>query len=219
MNKRLICGIIVSFAVVFSLASSSFADPSSPALASSLIERTAPSGQAVPEATGEREGVKAEEEIPEEEVLTIADPIRPWNVAMYHFNDKLYFWLLKPVAQGYSAVLPEDVRISASNFFKNLTTPIRFVSCLLQLRVKDAGNELFRFVYNSTAGVMGLADAARADFDVSRRDEDTGQALGSYGIGHGFYIVWPLIGPSSVRDTVGEVGDFFLDPVTYVDPT
>ncbi len=162
------------------------------------------------------------EDIPSEEVeetpVRIADPLYPWNKAMYHFNDKLYFWLMKPLAQGYSAVIPEDIRISVSNFFQNVTTPIRFVSSVLQLKMKDAGNELFRFLYNSTAGVGGLVDAAKEDFGIRRKNEDLGQTLGSYGIGHGFYIVWPFLGPSSARDTVGKFGDFFLDPVYYINP-
>ena len=158
------------------------------------------------------------EEEKEEPTIQIADPIRPWNNAMYHFNDKLYFWVLKPASKGYSAVIPEDMRIAVSNFFKNVTTPVRFVSSILQLKIGEAGNELLRFVYNSTAGVCGLADAAKADFGVPRKEEDLGQALGSYGIGHGFYIVWPFFGPSSFRDTVGLIGDAFLDPVTYVNP-
>ncbi len=157
-------------------------------------------------------------EADEEEVVRIADPLYPWNKAMYHVNDKLYFWMLKPLAKGYSAVVPEDVRLSVSSFFDNLAFPIRFVSNLLQLKMKNAGTELFRFVYNSTAGVCGLADAAKADFDIRRHDEDLGQTLGSYGIGHGVYIVWPFLGPSSLRDTVGTVGDWFLNPVFYVEP-
>ena len=153
-----------------------------------------------------------------EEVVQIADPLYPWNKAMYHFNDKLYFWVLKPVSQGYSKVFPEDIRIAVSNFFENIYTPIRFVSSLLQLKMKDAGNELLRFLYNTTAGIGGLADAARADFNMQRKDEDIGQTLGSYGIGHGFYIIWPFIGPSSLRDTAGKIGDIFLNPVSYINP-
>jgi phospholipid-binding lipoprotein MlaA len=154
----------------------------------------------------------------EEEVVQIADPLYPWNIAMYHFNDKLYFWVLKPVAKGYSSVFPEDIRIAAGNFFYNLLTPVRFVSDVLQFKMKNAGNELVRLVYNSTAGVFGLVDAAKTDFNISRHDEDLGQTFGTYGIGHGFYIVWPFIGPSSLRDTVGLVGDAFLTPVYYVTP-
>ena len=162
------------------------------------------------------EGIAEEEG--EEEVVQIADPLYPWNKTMYHFNDKLYFWLMKPLAQGYSAVVPEDIRLSVSNVFDNITTPIRFVSNLLQLKIKNAGNELFRFLYNSTAGVCGFADAAKMDFDIRKKDEDLGQTLGSYGIGHGIYLVWPFLGPSSLRDTIGKVGDYFLDPVHYINP-
>jgi len=153
-----------------------------------------------------------------EETIQIADPLYPWNKAMYHFNDKLYFWVLKPVSKGYSAILPEDMRIAVSNVFYNIATPVRFAGCLLQLKIKDSVNELIRFLYNSTAGVLGLADAAKEDLGIARKEEDLGQTLGSYGIGHGFYIVWPFIGPSSLRDTFGKIGDGFLDPVNYVNP-
>jgi phospholipid-binding lipoprotein MlaA len=155
----------------------------------------------------------------EEASPQIADPLYPWNKAMYHVNDKLYFWVMKPLTQGYSAVFPEDVRLSVSNFFDNIATPIRFVSSLLQFRIKDAGNELIRFLYNSTAGVCGLADVAKTDLGIRQQDEDLGQALGRYGIGHGIYLVWPFLGPSSLRDTAGRIGDRFLSPVHYVNPT
>jgi phospholipid-binding lipoprotein MlaA len=168
--------------------------------------------------TEARDTVSEEEPTEENEVVTIADPIKPWNTAMYHVNDKFYFWLLKPVSKGYSTVVPEDIRLSVSNFFENITTPIRFVSSLLQLNMKKAGNELVRFIYNTTAGVGGLADVAKTDLDIKRQDEDLGQVIGHYGVGHGFYIVWPVLGPSSLRDTVGMVGDWFLDPVYYVNP-
>ena len=171
----------------------------------------------VVEPDGDIEDIAVEEG--EEATVQIADPLYPWNKAMYHVNDKLYFWLMKPLAQGYSAIAPEDIRISVSNFFDNLATPIRLVSNLLQLKVKDAGKELFRFLYNSTAGVCGLADAAREDFGIGQQDEDLGQTLGSYGIGHGIYLVWPFLGPSSLRDTVGRIGDRFLSPVHYINPT
>jgi phospholipid-binding lipoprotein MlaA len=187
------------------------AEPATPAAPAQAETKPAEQQQAA----AEPESSEAEKE---EEKIYIADPIYPWNKAMYHFNDKLYFWVLKPASQGYSAVLPEDMRIAVSNFFENVMTPIRFVSDILQLKIKRAGNELVRFAYNSTAGVCGLADAAKADLNVPRVDEDLGQAFGSYGIGHGFYIVWPFLGPSSLRDSVGKVGDGFLNPVNYISP-
>lgn len=169
----------------------------------------------------EQEPFDQEEEIieeEEEEAVEIADPLYVWNKGMYYFNDKFYFWLLKPVAQGYSVVFPEDIRIFVSNFFHNITTPIRFLSSILQLKMKSAGNELLRFVVNTTFGVGGLGDFAKDKMDIKRHDEDLGQTFGFYGIGHGFYIVWPVLGPSSLRDTVGMVGDLFLDPVSYITP-
>jgi len=150
------------------------------------------------------------------EGAAIADPIEPWNSAMYHFNDKLYFWLLKPVGQGYKFAIPESFRIIFSNFYENLMMPVRFVNNLLQGRPDYAGRELVRFVINSTVGVAGFRDCAKDCFHIEGRKADLGQTLGKYGIGSGFYIVWPVIGPSNPRDTVGLVGDHFLKPPTYL---
>jgi phospholipid-binding lipoprotein MlaA len=158
----------------------------------------------------------AYEEIAEEK--GIADPLEPWNRAMFTINDKLYFWVLKPVARGYSAVVPEWGRVRVKNIFQNITMPVRFVNNLLQLKIRGAGTELFRFVFNTTAGVAGMFDVAK-NIDLKAQDEDLGQTLGVYGIGNGFYLVWPVLGPSSLRDTVGTVGDYFLDPVNYITPT
>ena len=147
----------------------------------------------------------------------IADPLEPFNRAMYHFNDKLYFWVLKPVAQGYGKVVPKAARVGVSNFFANLTFPIRFVNCLLQANFKGAAAELGRFTVNTLWGIGGFLDPASSqDINLSKQDEDFGQTLGAYGIGQGFYINWPIFGPSSPRDTVGLVGDTLLRPFTYL---
>ncbi len=149
----------------------------------------------------------------------IADPLEPFNRAMYHFNDKLYFWVLKPVAQGYGKVVPEAGRIGVSNFFANLAFPIRFVNCLLQANFAGAAEELGRFTVNTLWGVGGVLDPASSkDIDLAKQDEDLGQTLGSYGLGQGFFITWPFFGPSSPRDTVGMVGDGFLTPYSYLSP-
>ncbi len=154
----------------------------------------------------------------EEEAPHIADPFYIWNKGWYYFNDKFYFWLLKPVSQVYSTIFPEIVRIGVSNFFYNITTPIRFVNSVLQFKIKDAGNELIRLVVNSTLGVVGFGDFAKGQLDIKRKNEDLGQTFGTYGIGHGFYLVWPILGPSSLRDTIGLVGDGFLNPINYIRP-
>lgn len=197
--------------------SSEFQQTTVPATAQPQPDATKEGG---PEEESSQKASTEEEQVSEgvETSGHIADPLYPWNNAMYHFNDKLYFWVMKPVAKRYSSVFPQDIRVAVSNFFYNLTTPIRFVNNLLQLKLKSAGGELLRFVYNSTAGVGGLADVARTDLKVSRHDQDLGLTLGHYGAGNGFYIVWPFLGPSSLRDTVGLVGDGFLDPVYYLTP-
>lgn len=159
------------------------------------------------------------EQEPDYEEITegndIPDPLEPWNRAMFTFNDKLYFWVLKPVARGYSAIVPEWGRVRVRNIFQNITMPARFVNNLLQLKINGAGTELLRFVFNTTVGAGGMFDVAK-NIDLKAQEEDLGQTLGVYGIGNGFYLVWPVLGPSSLRDTAGTVGDFFLDPVSYI---
>jgi phospholipid-binding lipoprotein MlaA len=199
-------------------------------------EETAPAGEtigretgAAPE-TGIAEGDAAESESTEtgsgEDPFqekasppSLADPLEPVNRALFAFNDKAYFWVMKPVAQGYRAVVPEVMRISVRNFFANLAMPIRFVNNLLQGKIRNSGVELLRFALNTTAGIGGLFDPAKDDFRLLPRDEDLGQTFGTYGFGHGLYIVLPLLGPSSLRDTVGRAGDSFLDPIYYVEDT
>jgi len=152
----------------------------------------------------------------EEPVGTIADPLEPVNRAFFHFNDKLYFWVLKPVATGYKAVIPEDGRIGVRNFFSNFTTPVRLVNCLLQANPKCAGTETLRFVLNTTIGVAGLFDPAKKRFNLEKQDKDFGQTLGIWGMGPVFYINLPILGPSSLRDGLGYPVDASLNPQTYL---
>ena len=160
-----------------------------------------------------------EEELAKQ-VVEIADPIEPFNRLMFHVNDALYFWVFKPCAQGCKAVIPEPARVGISNFFHNLTMPIRFVNCHLQWKTEAADMELNRFLINSTAGILGFGDPAKDRYGLEPpEDEDLGQSLAKYGIGNGFYIVWPLFGPSTARDSIGTVGGLFLNPVSYVEPT
>jgi phospholipid-binding lipoprotein MlaA len=147
----------------------------------------------------------------------ISDPLEPVNRAFFVFNDRLYFWVLRPVAKGYSAVAPAPVRKGIKNFFSNLGFPIRFVNCLLQAKFSGAGYEFERFFVNSTLGLAGFIDMADREFGVKAFDEDFGQTLGVYGLGHGFYINWPFLGPSSALDTVGLAGDYFLEPTYQMD--
>jgi len=155
-----------------------------------------------------------------QEMDLIADPLEPMNRFFFHFNDKLYFWLLKPISVGYGTAVPEVLRVGIRNFFENISMPIRAVNCILQGDIKGFGTELSRFVVNSTLGVAGFGDPAKQVFGIDIEDEDLGQTFGFYGLGPAFYINWPLLGPSSVRDTIGMVGDSFLSPMYYaVDST
>ncbi len=147
--------------------------------------------------------------------VVIADPLEGFNRVMFTFNDRLYFWILKPVARGYRFLVPEPIRVGVRNFFTNLMFPVRFVNCLLQGKLGASGEELSRFLLNSTVGLAGLMDPASYD-RMPSHDEDFGQTLGVYGFGTGWYLVWPFLGPSSLRGTAGIVGDHFLKPTTWV---
>jgi phospholipid-binding lipoprotein MlaA len=154
-----------------------------------------------------------------EETAAIPDPLESFNRAMFVFNDKLYFWVLKPVAQGYKKVVPEAPRVGVKNFFHNLRFPVRFVSSLLQADFRGAAAEVGRFAVNTIWGVGGLLDPASSkQLSIPKNDADLGQTLGIYGLGQGFYIVLPVLGPYSARDSIGIAGDYFLYPVSYITP-
>ncbi|MGE0084801.1 MAG: VacJ family lipoprotein [Desulfococcaceae bacterium] len=154
----------------------------------------------------------------EQPLIKISDPLYYWNKGMFHVNDKLYFWVLKPVAGGYKTVTPEPVRNGIRNFFSNLLTPVRFANCILQGKTERAGVELGRFMVNTVVGVGGFGNPADREPSLKKvPEEDFGQTLAVYGVGNGFYIVMPLLGPSSLRDTAGSAGDSYISPLSYVD--
>jgi len=144
----------------------------------------------------------------------IADPFEPVNRVIFNINDKLYRAVLSPVVKTYR-IIPEGARVSISNFYDNLTTPISAINALLQLDFPNAGSEISRFALNSTIGILGLFDpATRWDFEQDR--EDFGQTLAHYGVGHGFYLVLPLISFSSLRDATGRLGNSALNPINNI---
>ncbi len=150
----------------------------------------------------------------------IADPLEPWNRFWFRFNDILYLGILKPVYRGWEYVTPRELRSGLKNFLHNVLFPVRFVNNLLQFRFLEAGVEFGRFMMNTmvSAGFMDLAKDKKTIVPVDPDGEDFGQTLGYWGIGHGCYIVWPLLGPSSIRETVGRVGDWAVTPFTYLQP-
>jgi phospholipid-binding lipoprotein MlaA len=148
------------------------------------------------------------------EEVRIADPLERLNRATFWFNDRVYFYLLKPVARAYR-IVPSPARRSVQNFYSNITFPVRFVNNALQLKFSAAGNETRRFLLNSTVGLAGFLDPA-AQHGWHASNEDFGQTLGHYGAGGGFYLVIPFIGPSTLRDGTGRIVDTYLDPLTYM---
>lgn len=148
----------------------------------------------------------------------VADPLQPINRIIFKFNDGIYTYLLSPLAQGYSNLVPLSVRESIDHFYTNWAFPIRLVNTGLQLKFNQSVIEIERFLINTTLGIGGFFDpASKLELLSSPPAEDLGQSLGYWGIGHGFYIVLPVLGPSSARDVVGRVGDYFLDPINYID--
>ena len=156
------------------------------------------------------------EEITDEYEDGIPDPFEPLNRAAFQFNDKLYFWVLKPVATVYKAAVPQGLRIWLKNFFYNLEAPVRVANCVFQGKLKEAGNETARFFLNTTLGFFGCVDQAKDKFGIETQDEDLGQTLGVWGMKPAFYLQVPFLGPYSFRDGIGFVGDLFLDPRTYI---
>src|SRR5690349_6885375 len=128
------------------------------------------------------------------------------NRAVYRFNDSLDRHIAKPMAKGYVKVVPAPVRTGVGNFFNNLTYPTVIVNDLLQAKLKSFASDTARLVVNTTIGIGGLFDPA-TQMGLPTGDEDFGQTLGKWGVPPGSYMVLPIFGPSTVRDTVGFVGD------------
>lgn len=140
------------------------------------------------------------------------DPIEGFNRAMFAFNDGLDSAIVRPVASGYDAVLPAPIRTGVTNFFSNIEDVFIGVNNLLQGKVPEAFSDLGRVVINTTIGLLGVIDFA-SDAGLEKHDEDFGQTFGRWGVGNGAYVVVPVFGPRTVRDTVGLVLDISADPV------
>jgi phospholipid-binding lipoprotein MlaA len=146
-----------------------------------------------------------------------SDPWERYNRHMSEFNDRVDRAVLKPVAQGYSDYVPQPIRDCVGNVFANLYDVPNALNNLLQGKPVEAVSDICRVVINSTAGLAGCFDVA-SRMGLQRSDEDFGQTLGKWGSGPGPYFVWPFLGPSTVRDSVGRVVGFYTDPVDYVEP-
>lgn len=142
------------------------------------------------------------------------DPLESFNRSMFIFNDNLDHYVSKPVARGYKKITPEPIDRGISNFFSNLDEVINILNNSLQLKFKDAASDLGRLAVNSTIGLLGFMDVA-SNMGLQKHNEDFGQTLGSWGMGPGPYLVLPVIGPSTGRDTLGFAADWFTNPIYY----
>lgn len=144
------------------------------------------------------------------------DPLEPFNRGMYQLNDTVDRAVVKPVATVYRDVLPSPVRTGVTNFFANLQDAWSIVNNTLQLKGQAAGDSLFRFGVNTFLGLGGVLDIA-SEMQIERHTEDFGQTLGYWGVDAGPYVILPLLGPSTLRDTLASPVDAYGNFVAGVD--
>ncbi|RNC68265.1 MAG: VacJ family lipoprotein [Desulfuromonadales bacterium] len=155
-------------------------------------------------------------------LLEVSDSIEGFNRGAYRFNYNFDKYFFIPVVRTYEFILPDYVEDRISNAIDNINEFGNLTNNLFQLKFKDSGITLGRFIINSTVGIAGLWDPATT-FGLERQPEDFGQTLGHYGAGNGSYIVLPILGPSNVRDTSGFIVDSaafsLIGPSAWVDDT
>jgi phospholipid-binding lipoprotein MlaA len=163
-------------------------------------------------------GLVGEDDYQTETELPENDPFEGYNRKIHTFNDFFFHYGVYPLAKGWKFITPEFVREGFNNFFTWVYTPGRLVNNLFQGKVRGAAKETAGFAINGTVGVLGLYDAAKDIFSIRTSNEDTDQTLGKWGFSEGIYIVWPFIGPYTVRGTFGFAGDVMLQPQTIIVP-
>ncbi len=144
------------------------------------------------------------------------DPIEGFNRAMFSVNEGVDKAVIKPVAQGYDAVLPQPVQTGVVNVFSNVADVPTAINNLLQGKPLQALSDGGRFLINSTLGLLGIFDVASL-MGLEKHDEDFGQTFGRWGIGEGAYVVLPFFGPRTVRDSVGLAVDIYTDPIVNIE--
>ncbi|WP_260407215.1 VacJ family lipoprotein [Pseudomonas fluvialis] len=152
-------------------------------------------------------------------MLTHAAEDDPWegvNRSIFTFNDTLDTYALKPAAQGYQYVTPQFLEDGIHNVFNNIGDVSNLTNNLLQAKFEDAGVDTSRLIFNTSFGLLGFFDVATR-MGLQRNDEDFGQTLGAWGVNSGPYVVLPLLGPSTVRDTAAILPQSYLQPYGYMD--
>ncbi len=145
------------------------------------------------------------------EVEALNDPLEPMNRSIFEFNRGVDTVLLRPLAEIYADLIPQGGQDMVKDFLDNLTAPVVLANDILQGEPERAGETAARFVANSTFGILGLFEIS----GIKRHNEDFGQTLGTWGVNEGPYLMLPFLGPSSARDGLGLVADYYIDPFSY----
>jgi len=145
----------------------------------------------------------------------IYDPFEDTNRSVHAFNKALDSAVVGPVSEVYGSVIPKDIRTVVENTARNFGEPNAFVNHMLQADGDAASNTLTRFLINSTIGIGGLFDPA-ADMGLFEEPTDFGETLAAWGVGEGAYVELPVLGPSTVRDSIGIAVDLAIDPLNYL---
>jgi phospholipid-binding lipoprotein MlaA len=210
---------VIFFLVIFLSYNSAFAFNDEATLYLAQATQETPQGEASDQASADEDDEYDDDDdeyADDEDVQLIPDPWIEMNEGIYVFNDKLYFWVLKPVARGYGFIIPQELRQGIVNAFYNIRFPVRFINSLLQGKVRKSGHEFGRFFINTTAGCLGLLNPAANYPHLQPSKEDLGQTFAVWGFGNGAYLMLPFFGPSSLRDGMGRLGDTFLDPLWWL---
>lgn len=145
-----------------------------------------------------------------------SDPLESINRPIFTMNEKLDSWIAQPIARGYVNYLPQPARTGVNNFFVNVTYPTVVVNDVLQAKFAQSGHDFGRFLLNTIVGMGGLVDVAGL-IGIEEHDEDFGQTLGYWGVGQGWYLMVPFLGPTTNRDGVGQVLNGATNPLTYTE--
>lgn len=152
------------------------------------------------------------------EIYTTPDPLEGYNRVMFATNSILIGYIIKPIGKVYGFVIPEYFREGISRMADNIEVPGRLINCLLQARFERSGLELARFGINTTVGIVGFYDSARTIWEIEPEANSFGETFQYWGIGGGFYLVLPVQGSSTLRDSVGLIFDWLADPLTWIPP-
>ena len=150
-----------------------------------------------------------------DEPLVVKDPFEGYNRFMFGVNNKIYTFIFNPLSNVYDFLIPKKIQGSVNNFVQAIGTPKRLFNNILQGKPKAAMTEVGRLLVNATLGIGGLFDPADRVFNLKQQNEDFGQTLGSYGMETGTYIIWPVIGPSTTRESIGFAVDAAFNPLLW----